>query len=34
MKASVGKCLAVLFESAPASVGGALPGDGFYYEGK
>ena len=31
MKASVGKCLSVLFEAAPASVGGELPGDAFYY---
>lgn len=31
MKASVSKCLSVLFEAAPASVGGTLPDDSFYY---
>ncbi|MBP5289448.1 MAG: ABC transporter substrate-binding protein [Clostridia bacterium] len=31
MKAGVSKCLSVLFDAAPASVGGALPDDTFYY---
>ena len=33
MKAGVSKCLTVLLEAAPASVGGALPADDFYYAG-
>jgi NitT/TauT family transport system substrate-binding protein len=32
MKASVSKYLDVLFKANPVSVGGSLPGDGFYYE--
>ena len=31
MKESVSSCLKVLFEAAPASVGGALPNDDFYF---
>ena len=31
MKAGVEKCLEVLFEAAPASVGNALPEKDFYY---
>ena len=33
MKASLGGYLTVLFDAAPASVGGSLPGDDFYYGG-
>lgn len=31
MKSAVAKCLQVLFEAAPASIGEAIPGDDFYY---
>ncbi|MBR5296043.1 MAG: ABC transporter substrate-binding protein, partial [Clostridia bacterium] len=31
MKAAVQKCLQVLFEANPQSVGGALPADDIYY---
>jgi len=31
MKTSVKKCLEVLFAADPSSVGGALPGDDFYF---
>lgn len=33
MKKSLGGYLTVLFDAAPASVGGSLPGDDFYYGG-
>lgn len=32
MKSAAGGCLQVLYDYAPASVGGAMPGDGFYYD--
>lgn len=31
MKSAAGGCLKVLYDCAPSSVGGALPGDDFYY---
>lgn len=33
MKAALGGCLMVLFDQNPAAVGGALPGNDFYYGG-